>query len=115
MSFNRVLDAGKSKPSANFKTQALAQVVSSAKKVIKHIDGTRGVVRGECQPDELTDRASREVYILLDLGHVLRLYFGDDYFDVILDSKLPYTPTKTTANKIAALKRESEENALKAQ
>ncbi len=67
---------------------ALKQLCQHAENIILHMDGSHGVGRKYSSQEELVARAAKEVYLVLDLGHVLRLYFGDDYFDVILSSKI---------------------------
>lgn len=70
------------------KINALKEICQQAENIILHMDGLHGVGRKYSSQEELVARAANEVYLVLDLGHVLRLYFGDDYFDVILSSKI---------------------------
>lgn len=76
------------KQSRKGRVSALEKLSAHAEKIILHMDGTHGIGRRPSSVEELVSRASSEVYLVLDLGHVLRLYFGDDYFDVILSSKI---------------------------
>ncbi len=73
-----------------FVTKALASLVDKVLKVLMHVDGTHGVYRHYCEPEKVLERAKTQSYILLDLGHVIRMYFGDDYFDLHLDTHVPY-------------------------
>ena len=66
--------------------KALTVLTQHAVKIRMHLDGTHGVYRQYCEPDKVLERARERQYILLDLGHVVRLYFGDDYFDLQLET-----------------------------
>lgn len=75
---------------SHFSTKALGALVSRVLKILMHHDGVHGVFRQYCEPEALIERAKQQRFMLLDLGHVVRLYFGDDYFDLHLDTKVPY-------------------------
>ncbi|MFL0809625.1 MAG: hypothetical protein K6L76_04365 [Agarilytica sp.] len=70
--------------------KALTALAQQVVKILMHLDGTHGVHRQYVGADKVLQCAAENQYILLDLGHVLRLYFGDDYFDLHLDTKIPY-------------------------
>ncbi len=73
-----------------FNTTALATLSENVVKVCVHLDAVHGVYRQPCGAGDAVSRAKKQHYMLLDLGHVIRLYFGDDYFDLYLDTHVPY-------------------------
>ena len=91
-------------------TVALRNLLDRVVKILMHADGTHGVYREYCEADVVIQRAKRDNYLLLDLGHVIRLYFGDDYFDLHLDTQVPYVKTELFTNLVSALNEENQHN-----
>ncbi len=96
--------------SPKFTTDALHRLTKSVVKVLMHLDGAHGVYRKYCDPERVVQRAKSETYLLLDLGHVVRLYFGDDYFDLHLDTEISNTRSVFISDMVAAVIRENERN-----
>ncbi len=91
-------------------TKALASLVENVVKVLMHVDGTHGVYRHYCEPAKVLDRAKTQSYILLDLGHVIRMYFGDDYFDLHLDTHVPYERNEDFSKLVQDVVAENKQN-----
>ncbi|MFL0799127.1 MAG: hypothetical protein K6L80_01645 [Agarilytica sp.] len=91
-------------------TTALASLVEHVVKVLMHVDGTHGVSRRYCEPETVLERAKTQSYILLDLGHVIRMYFGDDYFDLHLDTHVPYERNESFSMLVEDVVAENKQN-----
>lgn len=107
---NEKLSAFASRPNDAFSTQALKELASSVVKVLMHLDGRHGVCREYCESAKVVARAKTESYLLLDLGHVVRMYFGDDYFDLHLDIDIPYQRSEHLSGLVADVITENERN-----
>ncbi len=77
-------------PDSHYSIKALDALLSRVVKILMHRDGVHSVCRQYCESKEVVERAKNRRYMMLDLGHVIRLYFGDDYFDLHLDHQIPY-------------------------
>ncbi len=93
-----------------FSTQALKELTSNVVKVLMHLDGRHGVCREYCEPEKVVVRAKTESYLLLDLGHVVRMYFGDDYFDLHLDIHIPYQRSEHLSGLVEEVVKENDRN-----
>ncbi len=93
-----------------FETTALAALSQKVIKVLAHLDGVHGVYRQSCEPDDVVIRAKQQHYMLLDLGHVVRLYFGDDYFDLYLDTHVPYQRDESLEARVVEMIAENQAN-----
>lgn len=107
---NEKLSVSASQNNDTFSTQALKELASSVVKVLMHLDGRHGVCREYCEPGKVVIRAKTESYLLLDLGHVVRMYFGDDYFDLHLDIDTPYQRSEQLSGLVAEVITENERN-----
>lgn len=107
---NEKLSAFHSKHNDEFTTQALSELCANVVKVLMHLDGRHGVCRKYCEATEVVERAKTESYLLLDLGHVVRMYFGDDYFDLHLDTQIPYERNELLSSLVIAVVEENERN-----
>lgn len=94
----------------SFNVETLTQLCHKAQKILLHMDGRHGDLRQYCEAQSVIDRAKTEAYLILDLGHVLRLYFGDDYFDIILESHVVHQRPEEINALVAALVQENKDN-----
>ncbi len=95
-----------------FATRALESLLSHVEKIVLHMDGAHGVHREYCDSNVLIDRAKKENCLLLDLGHVVRLYFGDDYFDLRLETKISCERSELLSLLVDSALKEIEGNTL---
>lgn len=107
---NEKLSAIASRNNDTYSTQALKELASNVVKVLMHLDGRHGVCREYCEPGKVVTRAKTESFLLLDLGHVVRMYFGDDYFDLHLDIDVPYQRSEHLSGLVAEVVIENERN-----
>ena len=91
--------------------ESLAKLLTYAEKVVMNKDGLHNIFQEECDSESLLDRAKAERFLMIELGYIVRLYFGDDYYDLYFNVKSLKEDSEAYSNLLWQLNAEIEQNA----